>query len=162
MDLALRTCKRCRKLFVPRSSPLFCPACENENYRDEDLIEQAIIRHGLKKPRQIAQWTGLPLARVKRALRNSRILAHAAETDTPCVRCGQRPAQKGAEYCLTCRLDLQNSLRESATDLARKLPERPAPSDVASLSAVTALSRKRRRTGTYRFNPAPSQRKGYR
>jgi hypothetical protein len=162
MDVALRTCKSCRKLFVPRSSSVYCPACENESDRDEDLIERAITRYGLKKPRQIADWTGLPLARVKRALRESRVLAHAAETDARCARCGERPVQKGSDYCLSCRLDLQNSFRDSATDLSRKLPERPAPSDTASVSAVTALSRKRRRTGTYRFNPAPAQRKGYR
>lgn len=156
-------CHDCGAAFVPDPGESRCAACRRKREKLAGLIGGAVER-GQRNIDDIARSTGLSPRQVSKTLQTSNYLRHAAESNETCVQCGERPAQQGSPFCLACRLALYKSLGDAASETERnqKGKKKRAKSGMESGSTMAALSEKRRKTGSHRFNPAPSQRKGYR
>lgn len=160
MSAELRACSDCGKVFAPESDEVFCVACAGENERLVVSIQDAVEHHGKKTSRAIARFLKVPLARVKRAIRSSRTLAHDLGEEDLCKRCNIHLAQRGSELCLECRLEVHKSIGAITKDLEETVRlERPNRMDQSRMTAGDALEDKRKRTGTHRFDPTPRQTK---
>ena len=95
MDINLRTCKQCGRLFSPppgasaaaELGPDICNHCLVADDEDMVYIEEAVLKLGIRSPRQIALHTGIPIDKVKRALKASHLLAHEALPVDLCSLC---------------------------------------------------------------------------
>jgi hypothetical protein len=156
-------CHDCGVSFVPAGSETRCEGCRHKREKLLGLIGNAVER-GHSNLRDIARETGFSEKQISKTIQASHYLAHAANSDETCEQCGERPAQKGSTFCLACRLALHKSLGDAATTTRDKQKrKKKKPEDrLRSMTTMGALSEKRRRTGSHRFNPAPTQRKGYR
>lgn len=161
MDQGLETCPECATVFAPVHGGSLCEECTLETEVTLALILSAVDRGGVDTPRKIAAATGLGVAKIKKALRRSFLLAHAVDTRDTCVKCAARPAQRGSDYCLVCRLELFSSLGKAAGELEGKVEaqRRKPEAELGGMSVRDALARKRRRTGSYRFDPSPKRSK---
>lgn len=161
MDARLRACQECDTPFSPVLDEDPCEDCSRERNEILTYIQGAMERSGLKTAKQIAKHIGLPVAKVHKVLNSSSLLAHAVTTNEICVSCNERPAQPAAEYCLSCRLELHKSLGDAAGDLQAQVQARARRSEAQYRDAGVSdlLARKRRRTGSYRFDPSPKRSK---
>lgn len=156
-------CHDCGGSFVPAGTETRCEGCARKRAKLLGLIGNAVER-GNARVSDIARETGVSEREISKTIQTSHYLAHAANSDETCEQCGERPAQKGSTFCLACRLALHKSLGDAAavTRDKQKRKKKKPEDRMRSMTTMGALSEKRRRTGSHRFNPAPSQRKGYR
>lgn len=154
----LKPCPDCGKVFSPETDGGLCGDCAYENESLTGLIQDAVERHGKKNAKEIARFLSTPLAKVKTAIRSSRLLAHDLGEEDLCKRCNTNLAQRGSEFCLDCRLEVHKSIGAITRDLKENVAlERPARLDQSRMNIGAALQDKRRRTGTNRFDPTPRQ-----
>jgi len=122
-----------------------------------DFIEEAVLKLGIRSPRQIALHTGISIDKVKRALKSSQLLAHEALPVDLCSRCEEDVAQPGSEFCLSCRLAFHKSFGDMLADLKERPNVGPQfQSGASRMQSIDGVADKRRRTGSYRFG-TPTQ-----
>ena len=167
MDVLFKSCLRCRKVFAKSSDSNVCGECTEVLRRDISVIEKAVERDGRATPEQIAGATRLPVSKIKDLIESAGEIIEPEAPVASCGKCGEKPAQVGSPYCFDCRYDLFHSLGDAAGDLehlARSTAHQSRrKSDVPSVNNGISdmLASKRRRTGTHRFNPAPTRGKKY-
>lgn len=161
MSDKLKNCPQCEKLFVPEPPEELCVDCAFDNEQILERVDNAIEQQGKKTPKAIADYTGIPLATVKQILKTSLSRAHDTLPDALCTQCEKRPAQKASDLCLQCRLSMYRSLGDTADELQERVVfGEPEPDTIKDrLSIGNTLAEKRRRTGSYRFDPSPKLRK---
>ncbi len=157
----MRNCAQCGKIFVPEAPEIYCADCTYSNVQIAEMIDDAIEKHGKRSPTEIADFTGLTVGKVKAVIRSSRPRSYDTLVEDLCDRCGKRPRQEASDYCFQCRLDMYRSFSEAADAAWEKAVNSPSEEEEIekSLSISATLAQKRRRTGTYRFNPSPTHQK---
>jgi hypothetical protein len=115
MATNLTKCPRCGKIFAEKPGKSLCARCNTEFLDYGDRVLDAIERHGLRQPEEIAEFTGVPLDSVIDLVENSALLSHEIEREQKCAACKERPAQKHCNYCLHCRLLLNRAFGEAIT-----------------------------------------------
>lgn len=157
-----QTCPKCGKPLIVPAGRKWCPNCALMRARHVEIIEDAITMRGLSTVEEIALDSGIDFEDVQTLVLETPALRREVDAGAPCMQCGEALAQKGSQYCFTCRIDLFNTLDEAAGDLLDKV-ERFGPvhesSSVASLREL--LDQKRARTRTARFNPTPELRRPF-
>jgi hypothetical protein len=123
MAANLVKCPRCGKIFAEKAGKSLCARCNTEFLDYGDRVLDAIERHGLRQPEEIAEFTGVPLDSVIDLVENSALLSHEIEQERMCAACKERPAQKHCEYCFHCRL-LLNKAFGDAVKLMGEIRER--------------------------------------
>ena len=142
-----------------------CARCNTEFLEYGDRVLDAIERHGLRKPEDIAEFTGVPLEKVIELVESSTLLSHEIESERLCAACKERPAQKHADYCFHCRLMLNKAFGDAAKLMAQiqereRIAKRAKKADAADLlpSVDEALKHKRGRRSIRRPDPTPKNR----
>ncbi|MDZ4859919.1 MAG: hypothetical protein SGI88_13150 [Candidatus Hydrogenedentes bacterium] len=160
----LSKCPRCGKIFAETPGKNLCARCNTEFLEYGDRVLDAIEKHGLRKPEEIAEFTGVPLEKVIELVENSTLLSHEIESDRLCAACKERPAQKHADYCFHCRLMLNKAFGDAAKLMGEirereqrmKRPKANEPDLLASVDE--ALKHKRGRRAVKRPDPTPKNR----
>lgn len=160
MNTALRKCLDCGRLFAARDGEQQCRACSEDEQLVYRRIEDAIVTDELRTVPDIALALGVDAEVVRRVLADMPHLASLVENDALCPRCGIRPIAFGKEYCPHCLMDISASLREMAGAAARNMELLARQPETTASGVLDALRSKRRRTGHYRFDPAPPNIKG--
>lgn len=162
MSTTLRKCLDCGRLFAAREGVQQCQNCNADERSVYKRIEDAVVLDHLTTVPGIADELGVDTALVRRVLADMPSLANLVENDEFCMRCGIRPATIGRDYCSNCIMELNADLREMAAISQRSGPSRAAGREAPAIrmSVGKALREKQRRTGHYRFNPAPPNIKG--
>lgn len=160
MDIDLRTCKQCGRFFSPPrgvtaaadAGPDLCTQSLLGDDEESAAIEEAVLKLGIRSPRQIARHTGIPIDKVKPALKASQLLAHEALAVDLCSRCQNDVAQPGSEFCLACRLEFFKSFGDMLADLKENPSIAPQYRiGVSRMQGAGGVADKRRRTGSHRF-----------
>lgn len=146
-------CPRCGKIFASKAGKTLCAKCNSEFLDYGDRVLNAIEKHGLRTPEEIAEFTGVPLDSVIDLVENSRLLSHEIDQDRLCASCKERPAQKYCEYCFHCRLTLNRAFGDAAKLMSeiRDREERlkklrvKAPELTADADKATKYKRDRKR-----------------
>lgn len=159
MDDKMRSCAQCGKIFVPDPPEIYCADCTYSNQQIVERIDNAIEKRGKRSPGEIAELTGLSVGKVKAVIRSSRPRSYDTVVEDLCNRCGKRPRQEASDYCFQCRLDMYRSFSDAADAAWEKASKAPTEEIEKKLSVRATLAEKRRRTGTYRFNPSPKYQK---
>ena len=159
MDDKMRNCAQCGNIFVPEPPEIYCADCSYSNQSIVETIDNAIEKRGRKSPTEIADLTGLAVGKIKAVIRSSRPLSYDTLVEDLCSRCGKRPRQEASDYCFQCRLNMYRSFSDAADAVWEKASKAPAEEIQKKLSVRDTLAQKRRRTGTYRFNPSPTYQK---
>jgi hypothetical protein len=157
MDIDLKKCKQCNRLFSPDEDTTICQKCSEVKDRDYDLVEDAITVYHITTPSEIVAHTHLPLERVKEILKTSKVLAQEVDSETRCVQCKKRPATADSDICLACQLAMFKSLNDISSTLRATLPAANAREKV---SLRDTMEEKRSRSGFKKFNPATKSIKG--
>ncbi|PCJ54678.1 MAG: hypothetical protein COA73_14150 [Candidatus Hydrogenedentota bacterium] len=157
MELDLKNCPICSRLFSQDSGSQYCRVCAENAVRDEDLIQEAILLQHAATDTEIAELTRLSIERVRQILRESKVLALGVESDAICSKCQKRNALAESAYCLRCQLAMYRNLGDVAQELGRMAKKKP---DEKHKSVRDAMEEKRRITGMHRFNPATKSIKG--
>ncbi len=157
MDVELKNCPICSRLFSLESGRQYCQVCAENAERDEDLVQEAILLQHAATDTEIAEATRLPIERVRQILRDSKVLALGVESDAMCIKCEKRNALAESKYCLRCQLAMYRNLGEVAQDLGRIALQKQ---DTPHTTVRDVMEEKRRHTGMHRFNPATKSIKG--
>ena len=164
MQANLTKCPRCGKIFAQQPGKALCARCNSEFLAYGDRVLEAIEKHGLRKPEEIAEFTGVPLDSVIDLVENSAMLSHEIERERVCIACKERLAQKHSDYCFHCRLMLNKAFGD-AVKLMGQLRERERVAKTATASAPDYLpgvddtvKRKRTRRTLRRPDPTPKSR----
>lgn len=169
MDINLKSCTQCSRLFAPggaasaamETGPDLCAHCIAADDEDMVLIE-AVVRGGIRTPRAISRQTGIPIDKVKRALKTSQLLAHETLPGDLCSSCEENLVQPGSEFCLSCRLAFHKSFGDMLTDLKEKPYVSPQHRSGASrMQGLEGVNAKRRRTGSQRIDTSAQWAKKY-
>ena len=159
MALTLGNCARCSRVYNTRYGSQVCAACYLQDEADLTMIESAIETRNARTVSDLTADTRLPRARVRKILRQTPVLAQGLEPDGTCIQCGLRIALASSGRCVGCQLALYKSLGDVASDVAYA-PRPKATKDGGRMHILAAVQEKRRRTGSYRFLPAPQSIKG--
>lgn len=119
----LAKCPRCGKIFSAQAGKTLCAKCNTEFLDYGDRVLDAIEKHGLRQPNEIAEFTGVPLDTVIDLVENSALLSHEIEQERICTACKERLAQKHSDYCFHCRLMLNKAFGD-AVKLMSEIRER--------------------------------------
>lgn len=164
MAAKLSKCPRCGKIFAEKRGKSLCAKCNTEFLEYGDLVLDAIEKRGLRKPEEIAEFTGVPLEKVIELVENSTLLSHEIEAERVCAACKERPAQKHADYCFHCRLMLNKAFGDAAKLMAqiherekRKKHTKIEAGDFLA-SVDESLKHKRNRRTVPRPDPTPKNR----
>jgi hypothetical protein len=164
MAARISKCPRCGKIFAEKPGKTLCAKCNTEFLQYGELVLEAIEKRGLRKPSEIAEFTGVPIEKVIELVENSTLLSHEIEVERMCAACKERPAQKHADYCFHCRLMLNKAFGEAAKLMGqihdrekRMKSSKPDSSDFLT-SVDEALKHKRNRRSNPRSNPTPKNR----
>lgn len=164
MPANLTKCPRCAKIFAAQPGKALCAKCNSEFLAYGDRVLDAIEKHGLRQPEEIAGFTGVPLDSVIDLVENSALLSHEIEQERVCTGCKERLAQKHSDYCFHCRLMLNKAFGD-AVKLMGEIREREqrlkktAASTADYLPSVDeAVKRRRGRKDLRRPDPTPKNR----
>jgi hypothetical protein len=157
MDINLKKCKQCNRLFSPERDAVVCQKCSEVKDHDYDLVEEAITLHHIVTPSEIVAHTHLPLERVKEILKSSKVLAQEVDSDSRCVQCKKRPATADSDLCLACQMAMYKSLNDISATLRATMP---AANKSSTTSLHDTMAEKRSRSGFKKFNPAQKSIKG--
>jgi len=157
MDIDLKNCKKCGRLFSPEQDTKICQKCSDVKDRDYELVEEAITLYHKITPSEIAAHTHLPQERVNEILKTSKVLAQDVDSESVCTQCKKRPATADSDICLACQMAMFKSLNDisatlRATSSATKKPQ--------SVSLRDTMTEKRSRSGFKKFNPVTQSIKG--
>lgn len=159
----LAQCPRCRKIFAKQPGKQLCAKCNTEFLDYGDRVLDAIEKRGLRKPQEIAEFTGIPLEKVIELVENSTLLSHQIEDDRLCNVCKERQAQKHSEFCFYCRLTLNKAFGDAVKLMCqlrdRELSKKQSKLTSQFLTSVEEhLQRKRERRTARRPDPTPRNR----
>ncbi len=154
----LKKCPKCGKLFAVEKGKRECSTCSERRMDSLQLIEEAVERWSMKEPEDIAAFAGLPVDEVNEIIRQTSFLKRQVDTRQKCKKCRKELAQTGSDYCLVCRMILNQAFGIAAEDMAVKTQEALehylAPSvQMGDLNVVSSLNTKRRLTRGSRFAP---------
>ena len=164
MAAKISKCPRCGKIFAEKPGKTLCAKCNTEFLQYGELVLEAIEKRGLRKPAEIAEFTGVPIDKVIELVENSTLLSHEIEVERMCSACKERPAQKHADYCFHCRLMLNKAFGEAAKlmgqihERERRMKSTKHDSTDFLASVDQALKNKSRILSKPRPNPAPKNR----
>lgn len=162
LAFSLRKCPSCGKVFVAKPGKTHCARCTSRRLEYLELIEEALDRGDVRDPEAIARVLDIPLETVAELIEENPFLQHKTEKPRRCKRCREEPAQAGSNYCLSCRLALNQDLGNAAADVlsrvrhsARQLggPVRSGRVETASI-----LGERRRRGGPSETRLTPKNR----
>ncbi|MBM3290213.1 MAG: hypothetical protein FJY92_08690 [Candidatus Hydrogenedentes bacterium] len=164
MSANLTKCPQCGKIFAAQAGKGLCAKCNSEFLAYGDRVLDAIEKHGLRKPEDIADFTGVPLDTVIDLVENSALLSHEIEQERVCAGCKERLAQKHSEYCFRCRLTLNKAFGD-AVKLMGELRDREHRAKQSTTgtgdylpSVEETVKRKRGRRELRRPDPTPKSR----
>ncbi|MCP4644981.1 MAG: hypothetical protein GY851_31355 [bacterium] len=155
-------CPACGKVFAAATGKRLCARCTALREADSDRIEQAVESLKKRSAEKVAQAVGVSLDRVKSLIRESSFLSSKVDTGDMCMACNRRLAQPRSNYCLRCRLELNQDLGEAIDHVATRVQEEiergraMAPGRPTGLRS--ALSDRRDQAGTDRLDPTPHNR----
>jgi len=164
MPADLAKCPRCGKIFAEQAGKTLCARCNSEFLAYGDRVLDAIEKHGLRNPEDIAEFTGVPLDSVIDLVENSALLSHEIEQERVCTACKERLAQKHSEFCFHCRLMLNKAFGDAVKlmgdirERERRMKETTAGRPDYLPSVDDAIKRKRGRRGLRRPDPTPKNR----
>lgn len=164
MKVEFSKCPDCGNIFTAPPEKIRCVACTTRRLEHQLLVEEAVDWDRKKSLEEIAVITGLSLDEVKETIKAWPALSNMVETDVVCVKCGEKPAQSGSEFCVMCRLELYKALSDARDDLSTRTEieqklTTPGPERAGSV-VVDAVEKKRARTAHRRLNPTPKGRYG--
>lgn len=164
MAANLTKCPRCGKIFAAQAGKSLCAKCNTEFLDYGDRVLDAIEKHGLRRPEDIAEFTGVPLDKVIDLVESSALLSHEIENNRLCAACKERPAQKHSDYCFHCRLTLNKAFGDAVKlmseirerELRAKRSEGKSGDFLPSVEETIKAKRGRRRA--QRPDPTPKSR----
>ena len=120
MLFGIAKCPKCGKLYATQKNKRMCSQCYAVRLEHMDLIEEAMDRWNLTTPEEIAEFAGLSVGEVQQVVRETHSLRNRVEIRHSCKKCGRDTVQAESEYCLTCRLMLNQAFGLAADDLAQR------------------------------------------
>jgi len=121
MQMGLRNCKLCGQVFVSTSHKI-CPQCREEEEQDFLKVKEYIYDHGKRSIPEIHEGTEVSVKRIKKFIREGRLMETGVELTVECKRCGA-PITEG-DYCKECRDTLTNSLSQGNSKDKKEEPKR--------------------------------------
>ena len=156
--LSLGRCAGCGRVYSPQVESQLCVDCDFKNEEDHLKVESSVDARKRQTLSEIAADTHLSKARVRTILRNAPLLARELEPEGNCSQCGRIDALASSGRCIGCQLALYATLGDGALNVKVK----PAEPELRprAMHVLRAVQDKRRRTGSYRFDPTPRSIKG--
>ena len=155
---SLGRCAGCGRVYSPQVESQLCVDCHFKNEEDHLKVESCVDSRERQTLSEVASDTHLTTARVRAILRTAPILARELEPEGSCSQCGRPGALASSGRCIGCQLALYATLGDGARNVGAEVPEptvRPR-----AMHVLRAVQDKRRRTGSYRFDPTPRSIKG--
>ena len=147
----LAKCQDCGKLFGARPGKLWCAACATERVEQSHRLEQALDELPTPTHDDLARHMGISTERVRRLITSIPSLSAESDSGPACLRCRKGPAQAGSDFCLNCRLELNQAFGKATDRLFAQFPvleyEPQVPNADGGLGFVTSLREKRSRSG---------------
>ena len=141
-------CRRCRRRAILTPVSRLCAACLDEHLRMTYLVENAVFAGNQRSVEGIAEYAGLPVAEVKRIVKETRVFDTFVRVPRPCARCAARNAEPGSQFCVHCAFELRRLLEQAQGSLAATRAARAQRARAMSppSGVVAALDEKRERT----------------
>jgi ribosomal protein L37E len=119
--LALASCQRCKNLYEKIRGPI-CPACEDLEEEDYELIRQALVDHPNSSAEKLAEVTGVTMDCVMRLLAQGRIETTEANKGVKCGRCGAPAISVSKRLCESClqKLNVELARQQGKIKLPKK------------------------------------------
>ena len=160
MQQEFKRCPKCGKVFSVLEGKAWCAACTAVRAERLELISEAINEGYGEALDDIARYTGLSIREVADLVEQSESLRRLVALPKRCIKCKEKLAQRGSQFCFPCRLALYGQFASAAAHLAAKMPPKEYQPQIPyrSSGVVTALEQKRARASLARLDPTPKGR----
>ncbi len=128
MNLSVRNCALCQKMFKYKGNPV-CPACVEQTDKDYITLRDYLYEHPASGVRELAEGTEISEKTILHLVRVGRItFAEGTDTGIRCSSCGKF-INKG-QLCDSCAKKLSQTL-------ASAVPQKDATQDAKPTSSKT-------------------------
>ncbi|SJZ44350.1 hypothetical protein [Selenihalanaerobacter shriftii] len=103
--MGLKNCVRCGNVFVSNTDKV-CPQCLEEEEEDFETVKEYIYESGQARIPKIHEETGVSVKRIKKFIREGRLVEFNVDVTIECKRCGTQI--KSGDYCKSCRDQLSD------------------------------------------------------
>lgn len=152
MELALKNCSTCGRLFHAPTGIERCTICLDRSSGELAQVETALdAAPNSLSLSEIAAATNMKLNQIQSILSDAKVMSRQLRSEGRCRKCDRFGRLPDAEFCLACQLELYKSLGDAAAGLPDlealgvSLRDRP-------MYVHDTLDEKRRRTGSHRFS----------
>ena len=114
-------CAKCGKVFVSLSGKTMCARCASQYEENVHRVKEAFGQHSKSTIEEIAAYAAVSIDDVRQIMQDPRFHEPELTQEPPCARCKERPAQKYAEFCLVCWLELNKAFGQAARVLASQV-----------------------------------------
>lgn len=152
-----KRCVKCGKIFPPFAENTMCARCTIRYKEDIERVHEAMYLHNKRTVDEVASYAALSHEEVRRIMEEPALQEKRQEAQLlpSCVRCKSRPSQKGSQFCLACRLELNKAFGEAARNIAqqleREMTDRRVQAKGIPNSLITEVEKKRRRSLAGKF-----------
>ncbi|MBX7254997.1 MAG: hypothetical protein K1Y02_01455 [Candidatus Hydrogenedentes bacterium] len=152
-----KRCVKCGKIFPPFAENTMCARCTIRYREDIERVHEAMYLHNKRTVDEIASYAALSHDEVRRIMGEPALqeMREEAQLLPSCVRCKDRPAQKGSQFCLACRLELNKAFGDAARTIARQIEhemtDRRAQAKGIPNSLLDEVDKKRKRSKAGKF-----------
>jgi hypothetical protein len=110
-----KNCPICGRIFECSGINEVCSACFEGNESEFSRVRDYLYEHPNKNIVEVSEATGLSIEKLKRYLRNDRLIAvnNNSSSLLDCKKCGQ-PISTGI-YCPTCQKDMDNEFKKGSS-----------------------------------------------
>jgi len=153
-----KRCIKCGKIFPPFAENTMCARCTIQYREDVERVHEAMYLHNKHTVDEIASYAALSREEVQRIMDEPALQEKREEVSLlpSCVRCKSRPSQRGSQFCLACRLELNKAFGEAARNIAqqieREITSKRAMEKGIPNSLISVVEKKRRRPATGKFH----------
>ncbi len=108
--MELKNCKKCGKLFSPKTNEKVCPVCREEEEEKFKKVKEYLWDHPKASVEEVHEATGVEEELIIKFVKEDRLIAEGIDVDMllECERCGTQI--KSGRFCQSCKQELVSGL----------------------------------------------------
>ena len=145
MDLNLKNCPRCGKLFAKKGPHKLCPVCRKEEESQFEKVKEYLWDNPNASIEEVHDETGVEKDLIMKFVREGRLIAEGIDVDIllECERCGA--SIKEGRFCQDCQQELMDGLDPDKKKKKKKKQKKENKSDDKMFLADRVKKRKKRK-----------------
>lgn len=113
LEMEVKSCKKCNRLFQYLSGPVICQNCKEDEEKIFKVVKEYIRENKGATIEEVSRETGASVSMIEKFLKQGRLeVAEGSPIETNCERCGKKI--RSGKYCTSCRESIASNLDEMA------------------------------------------------